>query len=397
MQVDVIPVSLGIDGFEVIASDERDDVIEVVIQTIAAAGCCPDCGHGDAIAKERRALVVRDLPLRPGKQTWLVWWKRRFACQRCGRTFTEAHQEIPPRVTHTRRFDRYLAARAVESPYARIAEEEGVSFYRIERAAARHAEGALEDRFTTFPTRLCIDEQSQRRGRIFNTVISDPDARRVIDLVEHRTGPAVKAYLEALPEFVRASIKEVCIDMWDPYRKAIEAALPNAAIVCDPFHIQRMASQALDNVRRELQRIPGVSGWKRPLFRVRHKLLRGTKRLRVIDLDDFADIFSIYPRLRLAWELMWELRRVYDAADRVEATGRLHRWFDRVAASELASFHKIAGEMRSWESEILAHFDSGLTNGYAEGITNKIKVIKRTGYGFTNFENFRRRVLVACR
>lgn len=52
--------------------------------------------------------------------------------------------------------------------------------------------------------------------------------------------------------------------------------------------------------------------------------------------------------------------------------------------------------MRSWEDKILAHFDSGLTNAYAEGITNKIKVIKRTGYGFTNFENFRRRVLVAC-
>jgi transposase len=396
MQVDVIPVSLAIDGFEMIATDERADVIEVVIQTRTAAGCCPDCGHGDAIAKERRPLVVRDVPLRPGKQTWLVWWKRRFECARCGRTFTETHLEIPPRATHTRRFDRYLAARAVESPYARIAEEEGVSFYRIDNAARRHAQGVLEDRFTELPTRLCIDEQSQRRGRIFNTVISDPDARRVIDLVEHRTGPVVRAYLEAMPESVRASIKEVCIDMWDPYRKAIQAALPQAAIVCDSFHVQRMASQALDNVRRELQRIPGVSGWKQPLFRVRHKLQRGPKRLRLIDLEDFADIFSVYPRLQLAWELMWELRRVYRAPDRAEATRRLHRWFDHVATSELAPFNKIAGEMRAWESEILAHFDSRLTNGYAEGITNKIKVIKRNGYGFTNFDNFRRRVLVAC-
>jgi transposase len=93
---------------------------------------------------------------------------------------------------------------------------------------------------------------------------------------------------------------------------------------------------------------------------------------------------------------MWQLRRVYEASDRVEAARRLEGWFARVAASDLAPFHGSAAEMRRWESEILAHFDSGLTNGYAEGITNKIKVIKRTGYGFRNFESFRRRVLVAC-
>jgi transposase len=115
MHLDVIPVRLAIEGFSVIATDERDDVVEVVIETILPAACCPDCGHATARAKERRNLLVRDIPLRPGKQTWLLWWKRRFACARCGRTFTETHPEIPPRATHTRRFDRYLAARATEN------------------------------------------------------------------------------------------------------------------------------------------------------------------------------------------------------------------------------------------------------------------------------------------
>lgn len=396
MQVDVIPLPLGIDGFEVIASDERDDVIEVVIQTVTSAGCCPDCGHAGAIAKERRSLVVRDVPLRPGKQTWLVWWKRRFACQRCGRTFTETHEEIPPRVTHTRRFDRYLAARAVESPYARIAEEESVSFYRIERAAARHAQGVLEDRFPTVPTRLCIDEQSHRRGQVFNTVISDPDARRVIDLVETRNQRPVQDFLATLPPDVRDGIEEVCIDMFEPYRRAVRAALPHATIVADPFHIQRLGSKALDTVRREAQRIPNVTGWKRPLFHARHKLLRGRARLRLIDLDDLADIFMVYPQVGIAWELMWELRSVYDAPDRREARRRLHLFYDNAAASGLRPFITAISSLRSWEDEILAHFDSGLTNAYAEGITNKIKVIKRTSYGFRNFTNFRRRVLAAC-
>ena len=57
-------------------------------------------------------------------------------------------------------------------------------------------------------------------------------------------------------------------------------------------------------MRCEAQRIPDVKGWKRPLFRARHKLLRGRKRLRLIDLDDLADIFVVYPQLHVAWELM---------------------------------------------------------------------------------------------
>jgi hypothetical protein len=70
MHHDAIPLRLGIDGFSVIAADERDDVVEVVIETILPAACCPACGHATARAKERRSLLVRD-PLRPGKQTWL--------------------------------------------------------------------------------------------------------------------------------------------------------------------------------------------------------------------------------------------------------------------------------------------------------------------------------------
>jgi transposase len=115
MQVDVIHLSLGVEGFRVIACDERDGAIEVAIETLVPLACCPGCGHAEIVAKERKPLWVRDIPLRPGKQTWLIWWKRRFACIRCKSTCTETHDEIPPRATHTRHFDDYLSARATAS------------------------------------------------------------------------------------------------------------------------------------------------------------------------------------------------------------------------------------------------------------------------------------------
>lgn len=403
MQFDAIPVALGIEGFRVIASDEREDVVEVAIETTIPAACCPRCGHADGRAKERKPLWIRDIPLRPGKQTWLIWHKRRFTCMRCRKTFTETNPAIPPRSTHTRRFDRYLAGRAVETPYAQVADEEGVTFYRIDKAARWAASPVLDGPAFGNPTRLCIDEQSHRRGHVYNTVFSDPDRKRVLELIETRNQRPVQDFLASLPEPTRRSIKEVVIDMHDPYRKAIENALPDAQIVADRFHVERFIANALDKVRRQLQqsvRIKAKRQRSNParqlLFRSRHRLLRGRTRLTVGDLDSLTVLFDAYPELHLAWELRWRFHLVYEAPDAAEGRRRLRAWCSEAERSGLTPFIEAVPVLRLWEDKILAYFTSGLTNAFAEGITNKIKVIKRRGYGFRNFGNFRRRVLVQC-
>jgi transposase len=49
-----------------------------------------------------------------------------------------------------------------------------------------------------------------------------------------------------------------------------------------------------------------------------------------------------------------------------------------------------------WQTELLAYFDEPTTNGYAEGVISKVKVIKRRAYGLPTFAGFRRRVVIAC-
>lgn len=395
MQGDAIPLALGIEGFRVIAFNEDEAVVEVAVETTIAVACCPHCGHAKAAPKERKALRARDLPIRPGKQTWLIWWKRRYGCLRCAKTFTETHDEIPSRATHTKRFDRYLSARAIEVPYAQIADDEGVTFYRVDKASRERAQRVLEDRAVAPPTRLCIDEQSHLRGQIYNTVVSDPDHPRVLELIETRKRKPLEDFLACLPDTTKAGIDEVCIDMHEPYRDALRAALPHAAIVCDRFHVERMVSDAVDALRRAIQNeVP--KGHKSPLFRARRKLRKGKKRLTLKDLDDLAALFDDHPDLELAWSLVWDMKRVYAAPDRVEATIRLRQLYDDAEESGMRVFAELVETLRAWEPEILNHFDSRLTNGYAEGITNRIKVIKRRAYGCPNFHSFRRRVLLAC-
>jgi transposase len=84
---------VGLEGFEVKGVIERGDRLDLEVELVARAGCCPRCGRGSIEVKERPVVRVRDLPI-AGRVTQLVWRKRRYRCGGCGRTFTETHPEL---------------------------------------------------------------------------------------------------------------------------------------------------------------------------------------------------------------------------------------------------------------------------------------------------------------
>jgi transposase len=99
----------------------------------------------------------------------------------------------------------------------------------------------------------------------------------------------------------------------------------------------------------------------------------------------------VAPELKQMYQLKEELRDLFDrkiTAD--EACWRLLEWL------ELAykNFPKSCQTIRRWFEPILGYFDHRTTQGVVEGINQKIKLIKRRAFGLTNFDHFRRRVLL---
>ena len=90
------------------------------------------------------------------------------------------------------------------------------------------------------------------------------------------------------------------------------------------------------------------------------------------------------------------LRDVYASADRRAAAAALVHWHHHAGAFDVAETNRLARTLRSWEPELLAYFDSRLTNGPTEGINRIIKAVKRQGFGYTNADNYRVRVLYRC-
>jgi transposase len=185
----------------------------------------------------------------------------------------------------------------------------------------------------------------------------------------------------------------VSIDPSEAYRQAIRTALPDARSVCDRFHLVRGANTALDAVRRERQREARArrpkgtrrSGqhvsWRPELDRARHRLLKARERLTSRDRRRLATLFTRDPVIAEAWGLKEAFRHIYQAADRDEAEQRLDTFLAAVDRAALPEFDSFAKGLRQWRTELLAYFDEPTTNGYAEGVINKVKVIKRRAYG----------------
>jgi transposase len=233
------------------------------------------------------------------------------------------------------------------------------------------------------------------------TGIVDLDTGRLIDVLPARSASAVTRWLASKPGPWLAGIDHVVIDPYQPYATAAATGLPTARLVVDHFHVIRLANAALDEVRRRTQQTTtGHRGRKPdPLYRIRRRLLAGHERLdpasftRVLAWLDAGDPAGEVGAAYLAKEL---LRDTYLAADALAACRQLVAFYDYCHTSDVPELERLARTITRWETPILRWHRTRLTNAVTEGTNLIVKNIKRLGFGFRNFENYRLRLLLRC-
>jgi transposase len=402
---------LGLDGFEVLATEVARGEWRLVVQTTAEFVGCPGCGVR-AQAHGRRTVRVRDLPA-GGRPVVLCWRKRIWRCREPAckvRTWTEQQAAIRPRAVLTERARAEACRRVGKDAHAvaAVARDLGVGWATIMRAVADHGAPLVED-----PDRLegvaalGLDETSflkatRRAPTRYVTGLVDLEGGRLLDVVADRTRAAVGSWLGAQPQGWLAGVGTVALDPWRGYASALITTLGHATVVVDHFHAIRLANLVVDQSRRRTQQATlGHRGRKRdPLYRIRKLLLtaaeqlteRGWVRLRagLATGDPTGEVAA-------AWQGKELLRAVYAAAGMPAARAaleRFYRWADGVGVVELS---RLAGTVRAWEAEILAwHATGGCSNGPTEAVNLLIKKVKRVGHGFRNFANYRLRLLLHC-
>ena len=377
MHEDCIAIRLRLPGLVVLGNKEWPDRIEVVAQYSNQEAICPGCGRSTWQVHQWHAQRKRDARLW-GKPVWILLLKRRFRCRLCGKVFTEPDPACGPYRRTTRRLRREVARQAEEASVRAVAHWHGVSEGLVQRSwleahppPARHGP----------PVFLGLDGFCVARPREMWTGFWDLQRRVPLAAVVGEGQRHVQPVLDSLPrpELVQA----VAMDLHEPYRQAVQMALPQAAIVADKFHVIALGQGALREVRRG-RRQRGNLAWL---------LDRGVERLKAEERRRLTVALAGQPELARAWALKEELRSLYRSPSYQDATRGLDGWFQSAWSSGLPSFQRLAGTVQRWREEILNYWRFPLTNALVEGKHNRVKVMKRRGYGYRNRRVFLLRFL----
>lgn len=399
---------LGLDGFRVLEVTETDTEVVIDVETVADVAGCGGCGTR-AESQDRMPIEIRDLACF-GRPARLVWRKRRWRCvdtDCAAKTWTETSSHVSARTVLTRRAG-VEACRQVglnARPVAGLARELGVCWATIMDAVVEHGTPLVDDPNRVGPVaQLGVDETSflkanREHPTIYATGLVDLQARIVIDMVEGNAAADLRRWCaNADPDWL-AGIGVVATDLAESFRAGLSPHLDHATRVADPFHVVRVANRCLDKVRRRVQQDTLHHRGRKadPLYRIRKLLLAGSERLDVRGQD------RILLGLRVGdpddevlggWLAKESVRDIYLAANRAEAEVLIDKAIAGCAADEVDEIRTLGNTLRSWRAEILAHHDTGASNGPTEGLNLCVKKVKRCGHGFRSFENYRLRVLL---
>jgi transposase len=394
--------------------DQQRLVLTVESGQLEAA--CPACGVM-AVGHGRRLRILHDAPCF-ARVTLLRWLVRIWLCREplCPtRTFTEAHDIAPSRVVLTTRAVEWATSALSydDTTVSALARHLGVDWHTAWDAIEVEAKARISnpDRLSGVKN-LGVDEHIWRPSRIgvdrAVTIIVDLSRdqdgclqARLLDAVVGRSGSVYKAWLKAQPDGFIDGIEQAALDPFRGYANAIHDQLPDAVAVLDAFHVVRLGTQVVDEVRRRVQQATlGRRGHKNdPLYKIRGLLRHGVEHLterQQAKISHCLNAGDPYDEVNIAWQCYQQLRSIYHAAP---AKGRqiAHQVLDSFHTCPIPEVARLGRTLRAWKAQILAYFDtSGLSNGGTEAINLIIEKVRRLAHGFKDFDHYRLRIMLAA-
>jgi transposase len=244
-----------------------------------------------------------------------------------------------------------------------------------------------------------IDEVAWRKGHRYLTLVTDHRSGRVVWGAEGKDTATCDAFFTELGEHQAAQLAAVSTDMGPAYLKSVTTKAPNATVCIDPFHVVALASDALDQVRRQVwNQLRAVDPDKAKKFKgARWVLLKRPERLTDTQAATLRKLRRHGGAAWRAYQLKESLREVF-AGDLTpsETTELLDRWCAKAARSRLEPFVKLTGTIRKHRQGILAAIRLGINNARVEALNNKVRLITRRAYGFHSAQAALALVMLAC-
>jgi transposase len=341
--------------------------------------------------------MIHDLPWSE-KPVLLKINRRQFKCHKCKKVFSEKLDFVEKSKGYTKRLATNIVEQVLNSNIHSVAKRNDLSDEEVESMLKRQV-AQIQKINLKGVKKLGIDEIALVKGQgNYLAVLVDLDTRKPIEIVKTRRIEDIREVLSGWGSEVLEQIQEVSIDMWSPYKSLVEELMPNANITADRFHVMKQVNDELDNMRKTEKKaaisLPNESEKKRILAglnKSKYSLIKNEDSLNEEQKERLKLVQSVSPTLAKMHSLKEKFREIFELST---------SWGDSIIDlldwmhDAMSFFPKTIGTMIRWFGEIVGYFDGRTTSGTVEGINNKLKLIKRLGYGFRNFNNFRLRSLL---
>jgi len=324
---------------------------------------------------------------------WLEYAPRRVKCRKCG-IITEKVPWAAHLSRFTLEFEEMVAYLSQRMDRTAVRTLMGINWRTVGTIVKRIVAERLDPKRLDSLYVIGVDEISFRRNHEYVTVVVDHAKRRVVWTGEGKSADSLKRFFDELGPERAAQIKAVTLDMSAAFISAVRTAAPQAELIFDRFHVQKLAGEALDEVRRSLVRAGG------PLIefikKTRWALLKNPWNLTQREGEKLRDVQRTNRPLYRAYLLKETLAKALDYLQPGRAEKALDAWIAWAKRARLAPFVKLAKTVQEHRQGILAYIPQRLTNGLTEGLNNKTRLITRRAYGFHGYNALAAMIHLCC-
>ena len=333
-----------------------------------------------------------------GVGIYLKYALRRVQCRSCGVVVEKVPWSVEPKSRFTTDFEESVGHLAMCCDKTSVQEVFGIAWRTVgtivKRVYKRHCpEDPLEGL-----KNIGVDEVSYRKGHRYLTLVSNHNTGRLVWAKEGKTSETFAAFFEELGEERCQAIELVSMDMGEAYIRTARKHIPQAQIVFDRFHVQRLVSDAVDQTRREeWRRLKEISQEEaKEIKGLRWALLKNPWNLTALQGDRLSELPKENQKLYRAYLLKESFAEILDRRQPNVANAKLEEWLSWASRSRLPGFLKAARTIREHLNDIVAYIRFRFTNAVAEGLNNKVRLLTRRAYGFHSAKAAIAMVMLCC-
>lgn len=363
------------------------EAFSIIICQVKPSWSRPRCSKCGAICPgyDRSPVPVRWIHLHLGVMRIVIEYApRRVECPTCG-VIVEMVSWARPDSRFTRPFEENTAYLAQITNKTEVAKIMGIAWRTVGNIVARVVADGLDPNRLDGLKHIGIDEFSYRKRHHYITIVVDHERKRVIWAAEGKSAETLNAFFDEIGPERAKLLESVTIDMSAAFIQSVAQKAPQAQIIFDLFHVLKLASEAIDEVRREQVRTSKNNGEPEvaaAIKKSRFALFKNPWNLTPKEWEKLSAIQKHNAPLYRAYLLKETLAAVFEETNLVDAKSELARWLAWAARSKLAPFVKLSKTIRQHQERILAYVETRRTNGRTEGFNNKLRMIARRAFGF---------------